>query len=260
MVPEIFKGMEEADNSDGFDSCEEAKSEHAETEQKRSLKKCGNPFQDFNIDILDVKDENEALSIKIGRKMIVDYIERAADNDFDGWKKMASGGSKKHPITSWTPLKAGQNVEIKYTVPIPNSNLDDVVRYLQDPDLKSKYDETQLSYKVVRDMPLDNKLIHIELKTVWPLGPRDMLVQTGSVRYQDKYWSSSFSVEDESCPVSSEQVRVHVPYSIIYVKSNPEIHGYQLFVTSEINLGGSIPNSLVLTTSAKTGMQKWTKF
>lgn len=44
MVPEIFRGMEEADNSDGFDSCEEAKSEHAETEQKKSLKKCGNPF------------------------------------------------------------------------------------------------------------------------------------------------------------------------------------------------------------------------
>lgn len=39
--------------------------------------------------------------------MIVDYIERAAENDFDGWKRMAQGGSKKHPISSWTPLKAG---------------------------------------------------------------------------------------------------------------------------------------------------------
>lgn len=28
------------------------------------------------------------VSIKIGRKMIVDYIERAAENEFDGWKKV----------------------------------------------------------------------------------------------------------------------------------------------------------------------------
>lgn len=43
MVPEIFKGMEEAENSDGFDSFEEEKNEHS--------KKSGNPFLDFNIEI-----------------------------------------------------------------------------------------------------------------------------------------------------------------------------------------------------------------
>ena len=47
---------------------------------------------------------------------------------------------------------------------------------------------------------------------------------------------------------------------MIYVKSNPEIHGYQLYISGEINLGGNIPNSLVLTNFTKTGMQKWTKF
>ena len=134
MVPEIFKGMEEAENSDGFDSCEEAKSEHAA--EKKSLKRTGNPFSDFNIEILDIKDEDEALSINIGRKMIVDYIERAADNDFDGWKKLGSGGKQKYQITSWTPLKSGQNVEIKYVVPVPNSNLDDIILYLDNFDLK----------------------------------------------------------------------------------------------------------------------------
>jgi len=108
--------------------------------------------------------------------MIVDYIERAADNEFDGWKKVSQGGSKKHPIVSWTPLKAGQNVELKFTIPIPNSHLDDIIRYLQDPDLRQKYDETQISYKVIRQMPLNNKMMHIQLKTVWPIGPRDMLI------------------------------------------------------------------------------------
>ena len=85
MVPAIFQDMEEAENSEGFDSCEEIKSDQQDAspgEQKRS----GNPFQDFNIDILAVPDENEAMSIKIGRKMIVDYIERSAESDYDGWR------------------------------------------------------------------------------------------------------------------------------------------------------------------------------
>jgi hypothetical protein len=34
MVPEIFKEMEEADNSDGFESCEE----------DQEVKRTGNPF------------------------------------------------------------------------------------------------------------------------------------------------------------------------------------------------------------------------
>lgn len=72
--------MEEAENSEGFDSCEEIKSDQQDTspEPKRS----GNPFLDFNIDILAIQDEDEAMSIKIGRKMIVDYIERSAETDF----------------------------------------------------------------------------------------------------------------------------------------------------------------------------------
>jgi hypothetical protein len=45
MVPAIFKEeMDEAENSDGFDSCEEIESP---IKQRRT----GNPFTDFNLDI-----------------------------------------------------------------------------------------------------------------------------------------------------------------------------------------------------------------
>lgn len=153
MVPAIFKEMEEADNSDGFDSCEEAKSEKSGEKVEKS-----NPFQDFNVEILEIKDENEAMSIRIGRKMIVDYIERGADAEYGGWKKMAQGGSKEHPIVSWTPVKTGANVEFKFEIPVPNSTLEDLFRHLQEPDLKAKYDDSHASTKLIRNLPLNNKI------------------------------------------------------------------------------------------------------
>jgi hypothetical protein len=60
MVPAIFKRMEAAEDSDGFDSCEE--DENIGTEGLQALKRTGNPFTDFNVDILAVeeRDPNEA--------------------------------------------------------------------------------------------------------------------------------------------------------------------------------------------------------
>ena len=52
MVPAIFQMMEQADDSEGFDSCED--------EQIDSSKKTGNPFLDFNQEIEDIEDENLA--------------------------------------------------------------------------------------------------------------------------------------------------------------------------------------------------------
>jgi hypothetical protein len=44
MVPEIFKVMEIAEDSEGFDSCEEIP-------EVKDQRRTGNPFTDFNIDI-----------------------------------------------------------------------------------------------------------------------------------------------------------------------------------------------------------------
>ena len=57
MIPAIFKNeMEEAENSDGFDSCEEVDEKNEDNTPKRT----GNPFKDFELDIKEVKDENLA--------------------------------------------------------------------------------------------------------------------------------------------------------------------------------------------------------
>ena len=56
VVPAIFNEMEEAENSDGFDSCEE----HDEDQDSGTPKRTGNPFKDFELDIKEVEDENLA--------------------------------------------------------------------------------------------------------------------------------------------------------------------------------------------------------
>ena len=46
MVPAIYTQMEQAEDSDGFDSCEEL----SEDPNRRT----GNPFKDFALDIKDI--------------------------------------------------------------------------------------------------------------------------------------------------------------------------------------------------------------
>ena len=56
MVPAIFKEMEEADNSDGFDSCEDIDdSEKPILSLSKEIKaRTGNPFKDFHLDLEEV--------------------------------------------------------------------------------------------------------------------------------------------------------------------------------------------------------------
>lgn len=91
MVPAIFSQMEQAEDSDGFDSCEE---EIADDPYKRT----GNPFKDFALDIKDIEDEELKFTLKIARKHIVDWIEAGKDVDLDGWKPVTLKNIKKDKI------------------------------------------------------------------------------------------------------------------------------------------------------------------
>jgi len=55
---------------------------------------------------VEEQDSDMAMILKIGRKMIVDYIEGGKDVDFDDWKKVAStGGLKNFLIGAFVPQK-----------------------------------------------------------------------------------------------------------------------------------------------------------
>ena len=59
--------------------------------------------------------------------MIVDYIERSAESDFDNWRQMGKAGNKHHQVEAWAPVKTGSTVAMKCIVPLQNSKLDDIV-------------------------------------------------------------------------------------------------------------------------------------
>ena len=87
--------------------------------------------------------------------------------------------------------------------------------------------------------------IHIQMKTIWPIGPRDVLVNSQVIEYQDKAWIVNCSVEDDDTPVTGKQLRVQMPFSMNHLKPNPTIHGYTLIIESEFDFGGSIPTSII---------------
>lgn len=56
MVPAIFKQMERAEDSDGFESCED---------EKEEAKVSGNPFKDFAGQIKEVANPDEACKLRL---------------------------------------------------------------------------------------------------------------------------------------------------------------------------------------------------
>ena len=46
------------------------------------------------------------------------------------------------------------------------------------------------------------------MKTIWPIGPRDVLCNVQYVEFGDKAWLANNSVEDDNYPITSKQLRV----------------------------------------------------
>jgi hypothetical protein len=87
--------MEKADDSDGFDSCEEIN-------EIDPNKRTGNPFQDFALDLKEIPDQETQLTLKIARKMIVDWIEAGKDVDLEGWVPVPLKNYKKDKIQAFS--------------------------------------------------------------------------------------------------------------------------------------------------------------
>ena len=53
--------------------------------------------------MLKLDDPNDQLTVKIARKMLVDYIEAGRENDHSTWKLYTTGGNKQYPIQVYLP-------------------------------------------------------------------------------------------------------------------------------------------------------------
>ena len=150
--------MEKAEDSDGFDSCEELDDPSHRT---------GNPFKDFALDIQDIKDEEILNPLKFSRKMIVDWIESGKDTDLDGWKPIPV---KNKRIQAFSNLSNKEKICQRLHIQIPNCKLDDIMPYLIDIDKRKLYDEGLETYKSVKKYPLNTEMVYAKLKTIWPIG------------------------------------------------------------------------------------------
>jgi hypothetical protein len=110
-----------------------------------------------------------------------------------------------------------------------------------------------------KDYGLNTKQIYVQMKTIWPIGARDVLMNMQIVEYDGKAWIVNNSVEDDAIPETSKQLRVQMPLVIFFFKPNPTINGYTVIIISEFNFGGHIPNSLVGPASIKSAVGSWTK-
>jgi hypothetical protein len=89
------------------------------------------------------------------------------------------------------------------------------------------------------------------MKTIWPLGARDVLLNGQIVRHEDKCWIVNYSAEDDEFPETPKQLRVNMPFSMNVFKPNPSIRGYTVIIDSEFNFGGNLPASIVAGASVK---------
>ena len=55
---------------------------------------------------------------------------------------------------------------------------------------------------------METNVLHINMKTQWPVGARDVLIQQQFVRYQDKAWISALSTNDDEVPEKVGLTRV----------------------------------------------------
>ena len=123
----------------------------------------------------DIEDEEVKLTLKIGRKMIVDWIEAGKDVDFEGWKPISVRHYKKDKIQAWSNLSKSSFVKQRIHTQFSNCKLDDILPYLLNFEKRKLYDDSVETVKTVRQLPLNTSMIYAKLKTIWPVGPRDGL-------------------------------------------------------------------------------------
>lgn len=120
----------------------------------------------------------------MSRKLIVDYIEAGTETDLYGWKNHSTGGSKKYPITAFVPEKNGSMVQTRFHIPLPNCKLEEVLKWINEREYRMKWDnDTIKDFLVKKQYALNTSQVYIQMKTPWPVGDRDMLLNTHVVEF-----------------------------------------------------------------------------
>lgn len=172
---------------------------------------------------------------------MVDWIESGEENSFSDWNQYSSGGFKKNSIITYLWNKTLPNNKIRFEIQFPDSKLEDILPYICVPEKRLEIDyEALASVLKAKEYGMDSALVYTVMKTIWPIGARDVLLNAQFVQHEGKAWLIQNSTEDEDFPVG-KLLRVKIPFMIYFVRPNPTINGHTMIHISEFNFGGSIP-------------------
>ena len=119
------------------------------------------------------------MAIKIGRKFIVDFVDKGVANDYSKWKIYKSSPSyvkNKSGVISYIPNEPSTNCEIRLVVEAPNCTLADIDLQLSDEKGRLEFDKSMTSITLRKGYPLNTGKYHCEMTTIFHIGKRDILI------------------------------------------------------------------------------------
>ena len=128
----------------------------------------------------------EAEAIVSCRRLIKDWVDQGQETDLSDWKAAEKGGDS---IVGYLPVSEDQMARTKLLVPVPNTSLEKCFSYIkvhlqQCKDLKDSID----SAEVKKVYACNTNQTHIVMRTFFPLGARDILVNEQTVVHNDRAW------------------------------------------------------------------------
>lgn len=179
-----------------------------------------------------------------------------------GWKEYARGGSvKEHPLITYVPQNKGDLVKTRIRIVLPNCDLDTALEWTDSQEKRSIFDKNNVEgSKTTKNFGMNTKQIHVQLKVIRPIGKRDLLIESQTIKHNGEGWMVMHSVEDQDTPISEDQLRIYYKQQVHYFKPRPDIQGVEVTITDEFDFKGLIPNKFVEMGFLREAMNIWSSY
>lgn len=157
--------------------------------------KTGDPFKDFQTDLVKVVAPEAKLYIQKGRDACYEFIDLLYRTD---WKFY----SKYQTVKVYQLQLPGQDLFIRCETKFTQVALKELIQYFRVADKRMAW-ECHDTIEEVRAFPLNTSLFYIKLaQSGWPSGMTEMFLATHGVELKGgRYYLASTSVDHEGYPV-----------------------------------------------------------
>ena len=86
-------------------------------------------------------------------------------------------------MLAWSQVNNNGALMSRLHINFPNCKIDDLIPYLTELEKKREYDDSFEVLKITKKIPLNTETIYAKMKTMWPVGTRDLLTNQQMVRF-----------------------------------------------------------------------------